>query len=403
VARSPRIDAALERGRDDARRGASAIVTGPDGRPRVRRVAIGDPQAPFEKFLAILDRHRLLGDDGRLDPDVQLVSMGDHFDWGHRADRDKAADSALSLIAWLAAHPSDQVILIAGNHDLARVGELARYDDDAFAPARAEADVVYADGEPDALLEARFLKHHPDAPTAETFARDFATFRVEQRTFVIETLRSKRMKLAHAVAADFLLLHAGITDDELAAIGVPPSARADAPAIADALNASLDAALARFDGTAPLDIPLLHRPGDSVYGEARGILFHRASNPAHEGAALFAGPPRRRYDPRRLPRGLTQAIGHIRDNKSRRLLAGWADAALPADGVLRHLTTDGETVRYRHGTPPSSPSRARDAQVATMLFTDGSMSSATLESYEMLDLDTRAAFVPVTDDVGSPR
>ena len=45
-----------------------------------RHVAMGDPQAPFATVLAVLDRHGLLKNDGQLRDDVQLVSMGDHFD-----------------------------------------------------------------------------------------------------------------------------------------------------------------------------------------------------------------------------------------------------------------------------------------------------------------------------------
>src|SRR6476646_5773627 len=105
------IDAALERARDDARGFPDAP---PDGRPRTRHFAIGDPQAPFETFLALLDRRGLLGADGRLVPDAALVSIGDHFDWGKRSDRDRAAEGGSLLVAWLAAHPADQVTMILG-------------------------------------------------------------------------------------------------------------------------------------------------------------------------------------------------------------------------------------------------------------------------------------------------
>ena len=53
-----------------------------DGRGRTRHLAIGDPQAPLQTFLSILDHHQLLGDHGRLRDEVMLVSMGDHFDYG---------------------------------------------------------------------------------------------------------------------------------------------------------------------------------------------------------------------------------------------------------------------------------------------------------------------------------
>src|SRR5438270_753903 len=134
------IEPAIERAKDDARGFPDAPA---DGRKRSRHFAIGDPQAPFEKFLAILDRRGLLGAGGRLMPDVRLISMGDHFDWGKRSDRRRASESGTMLLAWLAAHPADQVTLIAGNHDVGRVGELAKFDDRGFESTQAEADRAY--------------------------------------------------------------------------------------------------------------------------------------------------------------------------------------------------------------------------------------------------------------------
>src|SRR5437762_1950925 len=76
----------------------------PDGRQRTVHAAVGDGQAPISTFLAILDRHGLLGDDGRLQPQVALVSIGDHFDYGPAAWRQAATREGLQLLAWLAAH-----------------------------------------------------------------------------------------------------------------------------------------------------------------------------------------------------------------------------------------------------------------------------------------------------------
>ena len=101
---------------------------------------MGDPQAPFEKVLAILDRHELLDANGLLRGDVQLVSMGDHFDWGLREERATAGRDALLLLGWFCAHTPEQVITLVGNHDLARLGELAGFDDRTFQSAQAEAE-----------------------------------------------------------------------------------------------------------------------------------------------------------------------------------------------------------------------------------------------------------------------
>src|SRR5262249_8976731 len=114
-----------------------------DGYRRPHRLAVGDPQAPLATFFEILERQGALSTDGRLARDVSLVSMGGHFAWGGPDGRAAAAEDGLQLLAWLAAPPPDQVTLLVGNHDLARVGELAAFDDARFAGVVAEADAGY--------------------------------------------------------------------------------------------------------------------------------------------------------------------------------------------------------------------------------------------------------------------
>jgi hypothetical protein len=312
--------------------------------------------------------------------------MGDHFDWGKREQREQATSEGTALLAWLAAHPRDQVTLLLGNHDLGRVGELARFDDRMFAVARSEADVIYGDGKkPDEALEARYRQLHPDLPTTEIASRDFSTFAVAQRTLVKALLDSQRFRIAHAMSARLLLCHAGVTNDELDAIGVSQTARADALFVAEALNTALDAALGRWDGATPLSLERLHVPGSAKTGEGRGIFYHRPSNPAFEGAHYFEGPPRRRFDPRRIPRGIVQVIGHIRDGKCRTLLREWHDGAPGVDGPLRHLVTDSREVKYARGVPSQW-----DKNAAGVIFTDNGMSHARAAEYELLDLNTLA-------------
>ena len=98
------IRAALARAVEDAALSAP-VDAPPEGHPRKRHLAIGDPQAPAETFFTILDHHDLLGKNGRLSPDVMLVSMGDHFDWGGPDDRDRAQKGGAQILSWLAAHP----------------------------------------------------------------------------------------------------------------------------------------------------------------------------------------------------------------------------------------------------------------------------------------------------------
>src|ERR1019366_9370171 len=107
----------------------------------------------------------------------------------------------------------------------------------------------------DADAEALLLRGLPDVPTAECLARDFATFRAEQRSLVERLFRAGRFRLAHPAGRDFLLCHAGVTVDELEAVGVPPGEQADAFSVATALNAVLDRAFTQWEGGTPFAIP----------------------------------------------------------------------------------------------------------------------------------------------------
>lgn len=83
----------------------------------------------------ILGQAGLLSDEGTLRGDVGLVSIGDHFD--HPGNIVQAARSGLAVLRWLAEHPPDQAVILAGNHDLCRVMELCEETNDSFARARA--------------------------------------------------------------------------------------------------------------------------------------------------------------------------------------------------------------------------------------------------------------------------
>ena len=381
-----RIEAALSHA-------TAALLRGPhsapsEGRPRPWRFAIGDPQADITRFFAVLDRHRLLGADGRLRPDVQLVSVGDHFDWGPAAERDAVATSALRLVAWMASHPADQAVLLLGNHDLGRVGELADFTDARFATAQREADALYGGDDTDEASERDFLSRYPQVPTVELIARDFGTFREAQREWVTYLLRTGRFRVAHAAAEHLLVLHAGVTREDLRTVGLAESLQADARSVAAALNQTLDTAV-RAWSQGPFTIPSLHHPGSAAYGEGRGIFYHRPSL-RPEDAAHRAATPRRRFDPHQLPPGLTQVVGHTRDKRSRELLT--VPHEPPRDGVLRHLVTDGTHLQYGPGTPPPT-----GAGQAVLIFTDGGMRDSPLELYELLDLETRAPARPLGD------
>jgi hypothetical protein len=146
----------------------------------------------------------------------------------------------------------------------------------------------------------------------------------------------------------------------------------------------VDERVERWNG-GPLDLTPLHQPGNSGQRYARGIFYQRPAHPGtHEPEDDFIGPPRRRFDPRLLPRGLTQAIGHIRDAKCRLLLGGWAASEEAHEGPLRYLRVENGQVRYARGVPgPASP------DAATLLFLDNNMPRVAPREYELLDLDAR--------------
>jgi len=178
-----------------------------------------------------------------------------------------------------------------------------------------------------------------------------------------------------------LLTHAGVTTDDVALADLPREAASDAEAAAAALNGALDRSVASWREGTPLVIPGLHRPGNAAQGEGRGIFSQRPARPEHAAsdAALFVGPPRRRFDPRGLPPGLVQAVGHIGDRKCRELLGqSWAPPAAKATlGRLRHLRANRADVAYDVGI-----SEAWDLSDAVMLFLDGTMAKADPHAYE---------------------
>ena len=347
-----------------------------------RHIAIGDPQAPFTAVLEVLDRSRLLSESGTLKDDVQLVSIGDHFDWGAVGDRARATADGIALVAWLTSHPPDQVVLLAGNHDLARVCELSHFaDDEAFLEARALADAAYRRGDVDEAAQAQFLERYPHLPDAEALARDYSCFSTQQRRVVELAVREGRFRLAHAHGGR-LLIHAGVTAPDLEVLQVPAT---DAESAAQGLNMRFDERVAAWTG-GPLELGLMYQPGSARSGSSRGFCSHRPGDPAREGAKAqdFKGPARRRYDPRTLPAAFGQIVGHIRDKKCRELMPDWAVGAPAGDGPLRSLEIDGEAVRYQAGARPG----------ARLTFIDGGLLHTTPQAYQLLDLDTFEVLSP---------
>lgn len=327
----------------------------------MRTFVIGDPQGPFAKVLEVLDRHGALSRD-RLAADVVLVSIGDHFDYDHK-DPITAGQEGLRLLRWLADHEPAQVHLLLGNHDAARVMELAALTDAEFAVARTCDAATYT---------ARFAA----LPPQHVLARDYASFDVAQRALVGDLLVAGRFHLAavgELAGRTALITHAAVTARELALLGLP--ADSDAHAIAAALEAHLAAAVRR--GIAPLSLAPLHVAGGGGR-EGGGLLYHRPSNPA-TGSTFDSARPRR-FDPRTLPLGLLQIAGHSGHAKCVQELGDWTTAAARAraHGGLRTLNVSDDIV-YDLGVAPHA--------AAALILVDGELRRVPAAEVELLRVD----------------
>jgi hypothetical protein len=361
-----RFVTAQQRAHADA---TNLILGAPDYLARAFNLAIGDPQASLSQFLRVLDLNGLLGDDGRIRKDIGLVTLGDHFDWGRPTDRATAAEDGIRILSWLAAHPPDQVEIILGNHDLVRVGELSGFSNQKFAEAQGRAEAALEDSK----ATAAFLSRYPTLASPAVIARDYSCFDERQRALVTRLLIHKRVRLAVAPSPHLLLVHAGITLEDLELLRPAPVGHAQA--IAKALNSFLDARVARWKGEGPLDLAPLHVPGSAAEGEARGILAHRPANPQ---VRKIDPTDRRRYDPRSLPEGIVQIIGHINDKKCRELFGNWVERKPPQPGVLRGLKV-GTQMKYHTGCDEED----------RLVFLDGQMHQVAPFEYELYDLAIR--------------
>jgi hypothetical protein len=360
---------------------------------------MGDPQAAYDHIMGVLDAHDALAPGaGRLADDVTLVSIGDHFDYDLN-DYATAGQNGVRFVRWLAAQDPARAILVFGNHDAARVIDLVGLDDARFAAAAALGREIALtrkrDGRGAAAerTRAEFVPQFPDVPTSGLAARDYASYTTEQRGLVADLLLAGRFHLALAAelldGRHALLTHAAVTGRELGIIGLP-DARDPVP-LAAAFEARLAAAVAavRADWARgawrPLPLAPLYVPG-AAGEEGGGMLYHRPTNPDRPGAdrswELAASRPRR-YDPRSLPRGLTQIAGHTGHRKCVEELEGWVTPAARAHqiGGIRTLRVDATgTVRYDLGVLPPAEG------AADLIMIDGEMRHVRPRDYALLPI-----------------
>jgi len=370
-------------------RGTPASWSAPSGGAR-RWFAIGDPQATPDRIFAVLDRHGLLADDGVLAPDAGLLSIGDHFDFP--GDVTEVERAGREVLAWLAAHPRDQVVLLAGNHDLSRVIELAHETDGSFSSARALAVEIHgASGAEDrAAREREFAARYPAIPTPGIARVDCSSFSAAQRALVQRLLLERRLRLAavaRVAGVDVLVTHAGVTVRELGLLGMADAAGPGpvARALDDLLERRVDDARAAWTRgePAPLDLGPVHVAG-TTGREGGGLLYHRPARRDRPGSVdqaweLDPVAPRR-FEPAALPRAFAQVAGHSGHRRCARELAGWVDANAPPDRAiaLRTLRDDAAGPRYAAGVDP---------RPGALILIDPELARAPLEDVELLPLD----------------
>jgi Calcineurin-like phosphoesterase len=346
----------------------------------VKRYVLGDPQAPFAAVMKLLASYDALAADGRLRPDVELISIGDHFDYDLTAP-DVSRAEGLAVLRWLAAHPPEQVRLIVGNHDAARVVELALVDDREFAEARTLAWSIEATKRADgraaanARAAAEFAPRFPSISTYGLVARDYASFSVEQRSLVVELMLAGRFHLAltgRRSGRELLITHAAVTQREVDRLGVAAQPALLAAALERVLADAISARRADWQRgrITPLSLEPVSQPG-SPGEEAGGLLAHRPANTDRPGGdpAWELDPVRpRRFHPRELPLGLTQVAGHTNHTMCARELVPWVTplALATRHAGVRTLRA-GEAIVYDLGVLPPADG------VADLILIDGEL------------------------------
>ena len=267
--------------------------------------------------------------------------------------------------------------------------ELASFDDAGFVAARAFARDIEAGTRTAADFRAAF----PELPPPGVIARDYASFHAEQRHLVVELLLAGRFHLAVVGAlaqrTDVLISHAAITERELGLLGL--AGVLEPHAIAVALREFLVAAIDRVRGDwqrgviTPLDLAPLHLAGGGG-AEGGGFLYHRPSNPAV--GSLFDRVRPRRFDPRTLPRGLTQIAGHSGHAKCVYELGEWVSVAARArkHGGVRTLIVDDDRVSYDLVSAGEPFPLARGPAVAELVLVDGEMRRVAADEIDLLPL-----------------
>lgn len=365
----------------------------------VRAVVLGDPQAPICTLFAVLDHQGLLGENGWLHPHVQIICVGDYFDFS-TADPFEAGRLGAAFLAWMAAHDPEQVVLLLGNHDVERVASLGACTLAAFDEARTAAAHLLTMGtrsERQAFL-ATWSADHPKHPPMVA-AMDYHCFHPAQAPLLRRLLMSGRVGLAAVVTdlvshSSVLVTHAGVTRAVVNSLSCDGSASA----LADALNRLLQEAVDRVrpswmrNDHELLDLQPLYQTWEPMRPNG-GFLIHRPRRDSdrdryhHEIGLDESGLPRSVPPEEFLWPGLIQIVGHTRTIRCQRLLGGWQGAAPLAETPGRPLVLELDDAQSPRLVTITERSSGRIC--SSVIFTDVAMALMPAAAVELMSVGVR--------------
>jgi hypothetical protein len=368
--------------------------------------AVGDPQTSALKFFEILHHHGLLAHTGWLRSDCGLIVCGDYFDFKPRPEdpsfdtlkkkREWMGNQGLMILKWLTTHPLDHIVVLIGNHDVARVCELDAFDDERFDKAYDLGVELLSDVREGRLHQEEaqrvFYEAYPRLVSPRIALEYFPAFQARQKEFLRRLLQLRRVQItAHGSIRGrkpVLITHAGITTQTLTHLQLKHSTAPEHICLEMNRFFFNKAALSlqgwRLGRSSPLDLKPLVLPTtrEQVGG---GVLSHRPIDPnTCRDPKLLRGLTPARYDPRDLPHGLTQIIGHVGHEKCVEAMPRWLDNKNTHKklGNIRTLQIHKDKVHYNYCF-------VANQQIDTSIFMiDGLMQKCMSQDYEILPLET---------------
>jgi hypothetical protein len=242
---------------------------------------------------------------------------------------------------------------------------------------------------------AAWVAQFPELPAPDLLAKDYQSFTTAQRALVERLLLARRFTLAATATRqgrELLITHAAVSRREVELLGVAATPSLLASALQDRFARAIDAVAPswRRGDRAALDLAPLHLAGgkagdDPHVREGGGLLYHRPRDPrtvrpSSEPAAEAAPHAPRRFDPRDLPRGLVQLVGHSGDARCRKFMRSWLASDLPRYAAVRTVVVGdaAEDVVYRAGVHLAP---------TALILADPELNTCAIEDVELVELD----------------